>query len=393
MGPCLPAQTCCGLMRVGVISPEFPPDIGGVETYACEFSRELARRGHGVTVFTQAHAKGEVQLPGIAVQPCLRMREALDRSILRDHAVDVWHVMNAAYAWVATYAPAVVVSVHGNDFLHPYVRVAQPTLDRLPWLWRSSSVRPRVEEVLGGWLTGRSMARSLPQATHIYANSRYTEEVFVRKYPACRGRTSAAMVGVSPDFLLDPLTLSPVGTSRLVTVCRLSEPRKNVDRVLRALAKLKDRYRFSYTVIGDGPLRPGLERLAGELGLQDRVRFAGFVDSRTLRSLLAESDLFILASSVHRGSHEGFGIAYLEANACGTPVLAAKLAGAIEAVQDGVSGFFVDSPEVQAIAAALEQFFCKEVQFDRASCRDFAARFTWKRVVDHALSYYPAGRS
>jgi glycosyltransferase involved in cell wall biosynthesis len=175
-------------------------------------------------------------------------------------------------------------------------------------------------------------------------------------------------------------------------VCRLAEPRKNVRQVLQALAKLKDRYRFSYTVVGDGPLRPGLERLTAELGLQDRVRFAGFVDNATLRTLLAQSDLFVLTSSVNRGSHEGFGIAYLEANACGTPVLAARLAGAVEAVQEGVSGFFVDAPEAQAIGAALEQFFCRKVQFDRTSCRAFAAHFTWQRVVDHALGYYPAGR-
>ena len=377
-------------MEVGVISPEFPPDIGGVETYACEFAQELARRGHGVTVYTQPHAKGEMALSGVKVVPSLRARAAADRSLVRSATADVWHVMNAAYAWVALEAPA-VISVHGNDFLQPYIRAARPALDRLPGMWRSSNIRPWVERALGGWLTARSMARALPRAAHIFANSRYTEQVFLEKYPACRGITSAAMVGVSPAFLAQPLKPSPPGTSKLITVCRLAEPRKNVALVLQALANLKGRHQFSYTVVGDGPLRAGLERLTAELDLADRVRFVGFVDGTSLRELLADSDLFILTSSVHRGSHEGFGIAYLEANACGTPVLAARLAGAVEAGEEGVSGFFVEAPQAPAIEAALERFFRREVRFDRTSCRAFASRFTWRRVVDHAVSYYPGG--
>ena len=50
-------------MRVAIVSPEFPPDIGGVETYAWEYARELARRNHEVTVFTVRHPEGEVTSP------------------------------------------------------------------------------------------------------------------------------------------------------------------------------------------------------------------------------------------------------------------------------------------------------------------------------------------
>lgn len=378
-------------MHVGVISPEFPPDIGGIETYAYEFSRELVRRGHRVTVFTQAHTKGEIEVAGIQVVPVLRIHRPRDAEILRNQKVDAWHVMNAAYAWLALEAAPVFVSVHGNDFLRPYLGVARPRLDGILGLWRSAVLRPKVENAFAPWLTGKLIARALPRAKHIFANSRYTEQVFLKKYPACGGITSAAMVGVGADFLADPLTDTPLGVSKLITVCRLAEPRKNVGRVLRALARLKGRHPFSYTVVGDGPLRPGLERLSRRLGLADRVRFAGFVDKATLRAMLRESDLFVLASSVHRASHEGFGIAYLEANACGTPVLAARLAGAVEAVQEGTSGFFVDEPDVSRIAEALERFFSQKVLFDRASCRAFAARFGWQRVVDHALGYYPGG--
>ncbi len=375
-------------MKVGVISPEFPPEIGGVETYAYEFVRELANRGHRVTVFTRPHAEGESSLPGVRVVPSLKLRRQADRAILSDASFDMWHVMNAAYAWVALETLA-VVSVHGNDFLQPYIPVAQPDLKRLPGLWRSSQLRYALERALGQWLTRRLVRRALPRAVHILANSRYTEQVLLENYPACSGITSAAMVGVSPEFLGAEIKRTSIGHSNLVTVCRLADPRKNVNLVLQALARLKEQHDFSYTVVGDGPLRPNLEKLALELGLDGRVRFAGFVRNHELRCLLAGSDLFVLTSSVHRGSHEGFGISYLEANACGTPVLAARLAGAVEAVSEGVSGFFVDTPSVESIAAALRGFLRQELTFDPAACRAFAARFRWQDVVEHALGYYP----
>jgi glycosyltransferase involved in cell wall biosynthesis len=376
-------------MRVGVISPEFPPDIGGIETYAYEFVQELKRRGHKVTVFTRRHATGEASLPGVDIVPVLKLRRALDRRILHEAAVDVWHIMNAAYAWVALEVAPVVISVHGNDFLRPYIPVARPDLRRLPGLRRSTRWLQSVEEVLGRWLTDRSVRHGLPKAAHIITNSMYTERILLAKYPACRGLTSAALVGVSPEYLGVQLTRTAIGHSRLITVCRLAEARKNVGLVLQALAKLKDQHDFSYAVVGDGPLRPHLEKMALELELRDRVRFTGFVGPTELRRLLSESDLFVLASSIHAGSHEGFGIAYLEANACGTPVLAARLAGAAEAVNEGVSGYFVDEPTPESIAAAIGHFLRQEVRFDPMKCRAFATRFSWEKVVDHALEYYP----
>ena len=107
-----------------------------------------------------------------------------------------------------------------------------------------------------------------------------------------------------------------------------------------------------------------------------------------IKRLMATTDLFVLTSSVHPNSHEGFGIVYLEANACGTPVLAARLGGAAEAVEEGVSGLFVQEATVESIVSALNSFFSGEVSFNTEACRAFARRFTWARVVDHASSVY-----
>src|SRR5678816_4639886 len=58
-------------MRIGIVSPEFPPEKGGIQTYAIEYARELARRGHDVTVFTQPHAEGELAGEAFRIEPSL----------------------------------------------------------------------------------------------------------------------------------------------------------------------------------------------------------------------------------------------------------------------------------------------------------------------------------
>jgi phosphatidylinositol alpha-1,6-mannosyltransferase len=377
-------------VRVAIVSPEFPPNIGGVETYAGEYVSELARRGHEITVFTVPHARGEESIPGVIVRPVLRLCRGADRRTLSAYEADTWHVLNAAYSWLAFERPRCLVTVHGNDFLEPYYPIAQPDLGRLPIAWRWFGASSRHLRPVWIRLSRGVVQQAVARASHVFANSRYTDRALLQTIPECQGRTSVAYVGVGAHFF-DVVHRPRTGTAaRLLTVSRLSEPRKNVDSVLRALARLLDRHAFHYTIVGDGWDRPRLEQLARELGLADRVRFTGFVDRGELLDLYADADLMVLASAVMHGSHEGFGIVYLEAAASGVPSLAARLAGAAEAVEEGVSGMFVEEPTVEALAGALDDFLAGRCRFDPDACRDFASRFTWARVVDHCLQFYTA---
>ncbi len=380
-------------MRIAIISPEFPPEFGGMQTYAAEFAAELARRGHEVTVFTRRRQEPQARLPGVKVEGVLIGHAGPDLAQLRHHRADAWHVMNAAYAWVALHFSPTVVSVHGNDFLRPYIRVGEPDLSALPGAWRVPRLHQVVAGPIGAWRTPRLIGRGLDRAAQILANSRYTEAVFLEHYPECRGRTRAAMVGVGADYLRDAPPRAVNKVPRLITVTRLSERRKNVDLMLRALARIAPRCPFHYTVVGDGNQRAELQALAAELGIAQQVEFTGFLPAMGLRDRLTGSDLFVLTAGINPASHEGFGIAYLEANACGTPTLAARLAGAAEAVEEGVSGFFTRALTEEALADALESFLGGNVLFDAVACRAFATRFTWAAVVDQALPWYAARRA
>lgn len=375
-------------MHVAIVSPEFPPDIGGVETYAFEFVKELASRRCEVTVFTVRHAHGEVDVPGVRIEPVLKLCRAIDREALARYKVDAWHALNAAYAWVAEELPNGLVTVHGNDFLRPYLPVAQPDLRRFPSAWRWSDALSRSLRPLWITLTGPAVRRSLAHARHIIANSCYTESALLERIPACRGRTSVGLVGVAAQFFDVARSAAEDGIPRLLTVSRLSEARKNVDRVLRALSRLRERHAFQYTVVGNGHDRGRLEGLVRQLHLEERVKFTGFVAGEKLLDIYAHSDLMVLASGLTRDSHEGFGIVYLEAAASGVPSLAARLAGAAEAIDEGKSGMYVEEPTVEALMDALARFLRGEARFDAEACRAFARRFTWAKVVDHAVQYY-----
>jgi glycosyltransferase involved in cell wall biosynthesis len=368
-------------VKIALISPEFPPDIGGVETYAYEFCRELLRQGHQVTVFTQRHPAGEASLPGLRVVPELSFVEPQDRRLFDAHQADIWHPLNAAYAWIALTGRPTVVSVHGNDFLRCYLPLAPFALEKLPLLWRHADALRRA--LLPLWLKRgqRRLGQALPHAGRILANSRYTETALLEKYPACQGRTTVAYVGVAERYFSVERRPHPGMPPRLLSVCRLSEPRKNIEPVLRALARLKPRFEFEYRVVGDGGIRSSLECLAASLGLAERVRFLGRVGDAELLDLYADADLFVLAASIIPGSHEGFGIVYLEAAASGVPSLAARLAGAAEAVAEGESGYFVEQPDEEQLSAALERFFSGAVTFQPDACREFARRYTWDKVV------------
>ena len=159
-------------------------------------------------------------------------------------------------------------------------------------------------------------------------------------------------------------------------------------RYISLLISLGRDHEFEYTVIGDGHRRPPLEKLASSLGLADRVRFRGRVGEAELLRAYAEADLFVLTASILPGSHEGFGIVYLEAAASGLPSLAARQAGAAEAVEEGVSGMFVEQPDVECVGAALRRYLEQPSPFDEQACRQFANRFRWRYITEAVLPYY-----
>lgn len=125
---------------------------------------------------------------------------------------------------------------------------------------------------------------------------------------------------------------------------------KGVPVLLEALARLRDKHPgVELALAGDGPDRAQLEAEAQRLGLADRVRFLGYQSSDRVRSLLQETDVFVLPSFA-----EGVPVVLMEAMASGVPVVSTRVAGVAELVEHGVSGFVVPPGDVVGLADAID---------------------------------------
>ncbi|MFH1597688.1 MAG: glycosyltransferase family 4 protein [Patescibacteria group bacterium] len=141
----------------------------------------------------------------------------------------------------------------------------------------------------------------------------------------------------------------------LLTVGRLVA-RKGHDIVIKALKQAAESIPdLVYLIIGKGPEEAKLKRLVGQLGLNDKVIFAGAVPDRQLPSFYQLCHLFISVGRQQDCAIEGFGIVFLEANAFCKPVIAGDSGGVKEAVVQGETGFLVDPQDQQAISKHIIQ--------------------------------------
>lgn len=145
------------------------------------------------------------------------------------------------------------------------------------------------------------------------------------------------------------------GRKIILTVARLIS-RKGHAYVLRALARIVPQYpEIMYVVVGKGPERDGLARIVTENKLEAHVRFIGETSDEDLLNFYNACDVFVMPSrSVEEDGHvEGFGIVFLEANACGKPVIGGRSGGVPEAIIDGKTGFLVDPTDEADIAQKI----------------------------------------
>lgn len=151
------------------------------------------------------------------------------------------------------------------------------------------------------------------------------------------------------------------GQRIMLTVCRMNDKEgyKGYDRVVASLPSiLQQAPNAVYLIVGTGPDQPRMERTVAEMGLADRVIFAGRApDDAALRAYYSACDVFVMPSQTVMSEDvckgEGFGIAYIEASACGKPVVAGDGGGVPDAVIDGVTGLLVDPTDMEAIAGAI----------------------------------------
>jgi glycosyltransferase involved in cell wall biosynthesis len=243
--------------------------------------------------------------------------------------------------------------------------------------------------------TGRQL---LAGCAVVVANSRWTADR-ARSLLDAHGRGALARdvrvvpLGTTPGHFrpgLDPRPLREKhgldGGPWLLTVSRL-EWHKGIDTVIRALPAVRAALPAApprYAVAGIGPHRARFERLAADLGVGDAVRFLGFVEDAELPALYNAVDLYVGASRRVELLAEGFGIALVEASACGVAVVGGRSGGVPDAVRDGETGILVDPDEPAAVAAGIVALLGDEAARRRmgaAGRRAVETFYNWDRVA------------
>lgn len=168
----------------------------------------------------------------------------------------------------------------------------------------------------------------------------------------------------------------------VLTVARLV-PRKGHRASLQAFARIAREFpQASYLIVGKGPEEAPLRELATNLGIGERVIFAGYVSPEELPSVYALGDVMLMPNrQEENGDVEGFGMVFLEANAAGRPVIGGRSGGAIEAIIDSETGYLVDPNNPEEIAHALERLFSDRVlreKMGKAGEERVRSEFNWR---------------
>ena len=264
------------------------------------------------------------------------------------------------------------VVAHGTEFLLLDAKIRRSTFKR--------------------WTAAQMLGRS----SVIVANSRWTADLARSVIESLGDRVPAIDVrvvplGTTPSHFRPGIDPSPVrrkygldGSPWILTVARL-DYHKGIDTVIRALPAIRAAYPSArYAVAGVGIRRGHLERLIAELGLGEAVRLLGFVPDEDLPALYNAADVFVLDSRRFDLLVEGFGIAIVEASACGLPVVGGRSGGVPEAVREGETGLVIDPEAPGAVAAAVNQLLADgelRGRMGAAGRRAVEQYYNWDRVA------------
>lgn len=223
------------------------------------------------------------------------------------------------------------------------------------------------------------------RSDRIVAVSRYT-----RGLGEAAGANPARIEIVPPG--VDPIGPRSEGprdsVPTILTTARLEDRYKGHDVIVRALPLIRATVpEVRWIVIGDGPLRDEIAASAEAYGVREAISFEGVVSDAQRDAWLARAHVFAMPSRIPTdgGAGEGFGIVYLEAGAQGLPVVAGDRGGAVDAVQDSVTGLLVDAADPVAVADAVSGLLSdpgRAATMGEAGRRR-AAELSWDATADH----------
>jgi D-inositol-3-phosphate glycosyltransferase len=404
--------------RVAMLSVHTSPldqpgtgDAGGMNVYIVELARQLARSGTQVEVFTRA-TSGNVA-PVVELSPGVLVRNVVagpfEGLAKADLPGQLCTFAREVLRTEAVHEPGYYDVVHSHYWLSGQVGAIARDRWRVPMVHSMHTMAKVKNQLLAdgdseepcGRLIGEQQV--VEAADLLVANTEAECGQLVELYDAEPSRVRVISPGVDLDVFrpgdrtvarralgIDPDAVVVMFVGRI-------QPLKAPDIVIRAAAELLDRNpgmrdRLVVPIIG-GPSGGGFDTphllvgLADSLGLDDVVRF---VPPQRQHEL---ADWYRAASTVVVPSYnESFGLVAIEAQACGTPVVASRVGGLTTAVADGTSGILVDSHDPAEYASAIEKVVSSPTLLAamRENAVQHASEFGWARTAEQTLMAYDA---
>ena len=352
-----------------IVSTNYLPNIGGVEVVVQQQVHYLLAKGHRVTLVTAragakqygkevngrfTHLRTYLGLPGLGLSTTLAFPFFAPRTLWqlwRLPKPDLIHLqfvdngaLYALYLYKRHYDVPLVISFHGTDVTH------------LPHQHR--------------WLAC-GQHHVLQHANAITACS----QALLRQVPLLANVITKSVPNGVQARIFQEATPHTHDAPYLLSIARLVH-KKGMDLVLEAFTQLPQTDHH-LLIAGDGPLRIEYELLAQRLGISHRVHFLGKVPPTQIPSLLAGSQLFVLGSR-----DEPFGIVLLEAMAAGKAVVATRVGGVPEFVEDGVNGRLVPPNDPVALAQGMSELLSNPTlrqKLAQTGKHLVSQQYTWKK--------------
>lgn len=392
--------------RVAVLSVHTSPlaqpgtgDAGGMNVYVLQTALELARRGVEVEIFTRATSSADA--PVVQVAPGVLVRnvvagpfEGLDK---HDLPTQLCAFTAGVLRAEATHEPGYYDIVHSHYWLSGQVGWLASDRWAVPLVHTAHTLAAVKNAALADGDAPEPALRSVgeqqvvDEADRLIVNTEIEAQQLVSLHHADRRNIDVVHPGVDlqvftpGDKQAARAALGIDAREKVVAFIGRIQPLKAPDVLLRAAAKLPDlRVVIAGGPSGSGLATPeGLVHLAAELGITDRVTFLPPQSRDDLVRVYRAADIVAVPSY-----NESFGLVAVEAQACGTPVVAAAVGGLPVAVRDGVSGALVDGHDPEAWAKTLDEVLAKDPVALSKAAVEHAATFSWAHTVDGLLDSY-----
>lgn len=367
------ANALVNKMKIAHISATFPPYQGGTGNVCYHNARQLARLGHELHVFTASLPKAATreERDGFIVHrlsPLVQVGNAplLPQLLCRLRDFDVIHLHYPFFGGeFCVLAAAInriplVITYHQDVILTGVMGMAARFL----------------EATVGRWTF--SVAKKVLFTSHDYGQAGKGRPIMrpetIDELP--NGVDSEYFTPTGPRASLFKDQTAPIAL--LVASLDQAHYFKGVSIFLEALARLPA---LRAVIVGDGDLRSSYETTAQQLGLSERLDFAGRVSNTDLGAYYRRADVTVLPSTT---MGEAFGLVLVESLACGTPVIASNLPGVRTVVADGQDGFLVEPGNVSDLAAKLTALLSlpatERHQMGLAGRCKVKERYAWERI-------------